>query len=74
MHMYYNRPTVQGDSVHVLCTGKYKVTVYTGDIVNAGTDANVHIVLYGDKADSGSPIILDALRGSFERNGYFLTW
>jgi hypothetical protein len=44
------------------------VTVYTGDVANAGTDANVHITLYGDKADSGLPWILDNSKNNFERN------
>lgn len=49
-------------------TGKYKVTVYTGDVDNAGTDANVHIVLYGDMGNSGQPIKLDNTKNNFERN------
>lgn len=31
---------------------RYTVTVYTSDIRNAGTDANVSCVLYGDKRNS----------------------
>ena len=32
---------------------KYEVTVVTGDLWNAGTDANVYITLYGDRGDTG---------------------
>ena len=31
----------------------YEVTVKTGDVRHAGTDANVYMVLYGEKDDSG---------------------
>jgi hypothetical protein len=32
---------------------KYKITVITGDVRNAGTDADVSLVLYGTQGDSG---------------------
>lgn len=44
------------------------MTVYTGDVDNAGTDANVHIVLYGEKGNSGQPHKLDNSKNNFERN------
>jgi hypothetical protein len=50
--------------------GKYKVTVYTGDVDNAGTDANVHIVLYGEKGNSGQPHKLDNSKNNFERKRF----
>jgi hypothetical protein len=50
--------------------GKYKVTVYTGDVDNAGTDANVHIVLYGDMGNSGQPYKLDNSKNNFERKRF----
>lgn len=33
------------------CTGptNYRVTVYTSDMRGAGTDADVYLVIYGDK-------------------------
>lgn len=31
----------------------YEVTVKTGDVRGAGTDANVYLILYGEKDDSG---------------------
>ena len=31
----------------------YEVTVKTGDVRGAGTDANVYLVLFGEKDDSG---------------------
>ena len=33
--------------------GKYKITTFTGDKRNSGTDADVKIVLYGNLGDSG---------------------
>ena len=44
----------------------YTVTTYTGDIRYAGTDANVHITLFGDKGDSGQKT-LDTRKNNFER-------
>jgi len=35
----------------------YKIDVTTGDRKGAGTDANVHIVLYGDNGDSGVRVL-----------------
>jgi len=31
----------------------YDVTVKTGDVRNAGTDANVYMIMYGENDDSG---------------------
>ena len=47
----------------------YHVKVYTGDVKYAGTDANVHIVLCGEVADSGMvPLLTSAHhRNKFER-------
>jgi len=45
----------------------YKIEVTTGDRRGAGTDANVHIVLYGTNDDSGVRI-LDGPGNLFERN------
>ncbi|KAJ7335182.1 hypothetical protein JRQ81_013123, partial [Phrynocephalus forsythii] len=32
---------------------KYNITVYTGDVYGAGTDANVFLTIYGDLGDTG---------------------
>lgn len=32
---------------------KYQVTITTGDLWNAGTDASVFVTLYGDRGDTG---------------------
>eukprot|EP00047_Mylnosiga_fluctuans_P014195 m.36272 g.36272 ORF g.36272 m.36272 type:complete len:2392 (+) comp5381_c0_seq2:48-7223(+) len=47
----------------------YDVHVFTGDVRYAGTDANVFVVLYGDKADSGKVPLLTSKtnRNKFER-------
>jgi len=44
----------------------YKIDVTTGDRKGAGTEANVHIVLYGDNGDSGVRV-LDGPGNLFER-------
>lgn len=50
----FARDTKEGKAVRELIASdraltQYEVTVVTGSIVNAGTDANVNIVLYGNK-------------------------
>lgn len=42
-----------GDTATLLKTTSYHVGVKTGDIRGAGTDANVYLILFGDKADTG---------------------
>lgn len=32
---------------------KYEVSVVTGNLWNAGTDANVYLTVYGDRGDTG---------------------
>ena len=32
---------------------QYEVHVFTGDVWNGGTDANVYLTLYGEKGDTG---------------------
>ena len=44
----------------------YKISTVTGDRRGAGTDANVYIILYGEKGDSGKRK-LEAPGNSFER-------
>ena len=44
----------------------YKVTVITGDVPAAGTDANVYISLYGDQGSSPDNH-LDSTLSSFEK-------
>ena len=45
----------------------YKVTVKTGDLAGAGTDANVFICIFGDKGDTGNRV-LTSTKDAFERN------
>ncbi|XP_059165227.1 lipoxygenase homology domain-containing protein 1-like [Physella acuta] len=42
---------------------EYKITVKTGDVKNAGTDASVFITIFGSRGTTGRHY----LRGSFER-------
>jgi len=49
----------------------YKVNVKTGDVRGAGTDANVHLIMFGENDDSGKIMLKDntdnAKRNKFER-------
>ncbi|XP_059845764.1 lipoxygenase homology domain-containing protein 1 [Hypanus sabinus] len=51
-------------------THKYKISVYTGDVYRAGTDANVFITIYGDLGDTGERKLSksDSHANKFERN------
>lgn len=53
----------------LLTVRKYKVHVFTGDVKNAGTDANVFLTLFGDLGDTGErPLTKSALHSDkFER-------
>jgi hypothetical protein len=44
----------------------YKITVFTGDVDNAGTDANVFITLFGQLTNSHE-FLLDNSQDNFER-------
>jgi hypothetical protein len=47
----------------------YKVTVYTGDKVGAGTDANISIIIHGSKGQTRSITLNPYISGNaFERN------
>ena len=39
----------------------YRVEVYTGYVPNAGTDANVHLMLIGERGDTGYRQLLKPL-------------
>ncbi|MFI2190533.1 PLAT/LH2 domain-containing protein [Streptomyces sioyaensis] len=45
---------------------QYRVSVYTGDIDDAGTDANVSITIHGSSRSVG-PVDLDNSENNFER-------
>jgi hypothetical protein len=45
---------------------KYRVSVRTGDKRGAGTDANVFIIIHGEKGDSGKRM-LESAGNNFER-------
>ena len=55
------------ESIENLTTILYEVKVLTGDRRGAGTDANVSIVLYGEKGNSGQPKTLQNNSNNFER-------
>ncbi|XP_069074999.1 lipoxygenase homology domain-containing protein 1-like [Pleurodeles waltl] len=50
-------------------TAEYLITVYTGDVMGAGTDAKVHIVLTGEHGSSGTVHLTESLehKNPFER-------
>jgi hypothetical protein len=49
----------------IFIDNKYRVTVYTGKKIGAGTDADVFITLYGKEGESG-PTILKDKKNNFE--------
>jgi len=57
---------VEADGIASLPLVPYKISVTTGDVRGAGTDANVFIVMYGDQGDSGKRV-LDGPGNLFER-------
>ena len=48
----------------------YKVNVKTGDVMGAGTDANVFMVMFGENGDSGELALKNSetYKDKFERN------
>jgi len=45
----------------------YRVEVYTGYVLNAGTDANVHLMLIGERGDTGYRQLLKPLSTAMSR-------
>ncbi len=45
----------------------YNISVYTGKVSGAGTDANVYIVLYGVNGDSG---VIDLVQSKTHKNKF----
>ena len=54
---------------HVVALGtvKYEVTVFTGDVFGAGTNANVSLTIIGTHGDSGKRALTQKFRDLFER-------
>lgn len=55
------------DGATSLATAAYYITVRTGNLGDAGTDANVYVKLYGN-VTSSPDVQLDDSRDNFERN------
>ena len=53
--------------ISALAPIKYEVIVHTGDKFGAGTNANVHITLYGEHGDTGKRALTQSMRDLFER-------
>ena len=47
---------------------KYEIVVITGDVKGAGTNANVHITIFGTNGNTGKRPLTKAFRDLFERN------
>jgi hypothetical protein len=58
-----------GELATAAAAHNYVIRVFTGDVRYAGTDANVYIVLFGSKSDSGKLPLADSAtnRNKFER-------
>ncbi|CAG9464667.1 unnamed protein product [Pedinophyceae sp. YPF-701] len=48
----------------------YKVEVFTTDMRGAGTDANVHLVMFGENGRQMGPTPLDTSKNNFERGAH----
>jgi len=60
-------PTTATEGVAPLAVSAYYITVRTGNLSDAGTDANIYITLYGNVAQSPE-VQLDDSRDNFERD------
>ncbi|XP_048219317.1 lipoxygenase homology domain-containing protein 1 isoform X3 [Perognathus longimembris pacificus] len=50
--------TAEGPTVRrIMSMARYRVTVCTGELEGAGTDANVYLCLYGDVGDTGERLL-----------------
>ena len=47
---------------------KYEIVVITGDVKGAGTNANVHITIFGNNGNTGRRPLTQSFRDLFERN------
>jgi len=58
------------DGEEVLTETSYKVNVKTGDVIGAGTDANVFMIIFGENGDSGELALKNSetYKDKFERN------
>ena len=50
-----------------VAANKYKVSVFTGDKPNAGTDANVFINIFGELGESGKRPLDNMLKDDFKQ-------
>jgi lipoxygenase homology domain-containing protein 1 len=64
-------PASDKDGVSSASLTNYKVTVFTGDRKGAGTDANVHVILFGENGDSGKRKLESPSRNLFGEDLYF---
>lgn len=54
--------------------GSYRILVYTGNKLFAGTDANVHIEMFGEKGDTGDSCIKSNIPNYVSDAGQSNTW
>lgn len=50
-------------------SAEYEVQIFTGNQMNAGTDANVYVTLYGAKGTSARVQLRKSTRNNFEKGG-----
>ena len=51
----------------------YEISVYTADIEDAGSDANVSIIITGEKGTMPESVKLDNPKNNFEKGQYVFT-
>lgn len=52
-HVWQVNKVLVIEPLFCLTVNTYEVCVFTGDMMGAGTDANVYINIYGENGDSG---------------------
>ncbi len=64
---YHEHKCIKRGFVSDLGNVKYEVSVMTGNVPRAGTDANVSLTMYGTNGDSGKRPLAQAMRNLFEK-------
>ena len=60
------RKDLKGVLAH--CSVIFMCACVCSDVKGAGTDADVHVVVYGEKGDTGERLLDNSLQDNFERS------
>lgn len=67
--VYVSRVVIWGITLYSYLATSYHIQVKTGDVSSAGTDANVYLIIYGAKGDTGQLMLRQSasFKNKFER-------